>query len=1080
MHPRQLQQQMKRRNQIYGSRLCLAAVPTAAAVVASFFLLLLAPTAGAAAAGPIWTITSISQPTYFAPGDHSGHDQYLVTATNNGGGATNRSAITISDQLPAGLSLDKRAGVSGQDNAGNRVICSTGPTIKCTDAENVAPLQPGQVLAMTVHVDVAHGASAKLTNHVSVSGGGAATVSTSEATTLASTHARYRFQHVDGWAIEPNGNPDTQAGSHPWGLTTTFNLTTHLTSSGKIAPVGSARDIRVAIPAGVIGNPLAVPRCNAQELASSTSPCPNDAQVGVVAVLFADAATPVHEAVYNMVPPPGMPAQLGFHILTTNVYIDTSVRTGGNYGLDATLLNLPQALQLAGSTLTLWGTPGDPSHDIERCRDMYSGACSTPTPYKGRVEPFMTLPTACLGPQKTTFRSNSWQKSARFASASFLSHNNQGHPVGASGCNRLPFSPSLTVKPTTNRADSPAGLIVELKLPYLASANGLAEAELKDATVTLPRGMSVSPPAAERRKACSEAEIGLHNARKPTCPRASVIGSVEIETPLLRVPLSGAVYLAAQRKNPFRSLLAIYLAARAHGVQVKLAGHVIANRKTGQLTTRFSDNPQLPFTDLKLSLSGGPRAPLAMPDLCRTYVTNSSLTSWSSTGAQSPSSSFKVSSGCVSGFKPSFRAVARNTTAGAFTAFSVSFWRDDQDQFFSGLSVNLPEGLLAKLAGVKLCTTRKLAAAAASSGKAERAHPSCPASALVGHAETAAGPGPSPFRLPGNVYLTGHYKGAPYGLAVVVPAVAGPFDLGTVVVRQALYIDPYTAQVDVVSDPLPNILKGIPLRIRRVRVDLDRPHFTVNPTSCQPMSVTARLSSTQGTKAMVASPFKAVHCSRLPFKPSLTIGLSGAGRTRSGDHPTLTSTLTQSRHQANLLSAKVTLPLSMALDPNNSRHVCPYKVAKKVRSGPVHCPANTIIGSATAVTPLLSRPLRGKVYFVQGIRFIHGQPVHTLPTLLIALRGQIALDLTAKTSVVGRGALVTTFPAIPDAPVSRFTLTIKGGPKGVLVITGNHINICRKPQIAHSALRAQNGKTRKRPIKMATPCGKAASRRSGA
>ncbi|MBV9166190.1 MAG: hypothetical protein JO342_08550 [Solirubrobacterales bacterium] len=315
---------------------------------------------------------------------------------------------------------------------------------------------------------------------------------------------------------------------------------------------------------------------------------------------------------------------------------------------------------------------------------------------------------------------------------------------------------------------------------------------------------------------------------------------------------------------------------------------------------------------------------------------------------------------------------------------------------------------------------------------------------------------------------------------MVLPAVAGPFDLGTVVVRQALHIDPYTAQVDVVSDPLPHILKGIPLRVRRIRVVLDRSHFTLNPTSCRPESVTGALASTQGTKANVASPFKLVGCSRLSLKPSLTIGLSGAGRTRSGDHPTLTSVLTQPQHEANLLAAKVRLPLALALDPHNSQHVCPYKVAKKVRSGRVHCPASTIVGSASAVTPLLSRPLHGKVYFVQGIRFVHGHPIHTLPTLLVPLRGQIALDLTAETSVAGSGALVTTFPAIPDAPVSRFTLTISGGRKGVLVITGNHLDICRKQQFAHSALGAQNGKRRHQRIEVATPCGKTIAQRSGA
>ncbi|MBV9166189.1 MAG: hypothetical protein JO342_08545 [Solirubrobacterales bacterium] len=725
------------------------------AALCALLFFALASKAGAVTPGPIWMITSVSQPTRLAHGERSGQQHYLVTATNNVGASTNGAAITISDRLPVGLELDAAAAVSGQDDAGNSVKCSGRSTVTCIDAENVARLQPGQVLVMTAPVRVAPKAPAEVTNRVSVSGGGAPRASSREATKISSAPARYGFEHVDGWATEPNGTPDTQAGSRPWGLTTTFDLTTHLTSSGNLAPVGSARDVSVAIPPGVIGNPSVVPRCNAQQLASSTSPCPTDSQVGVVAVLFADAPLPVHEAVYDMVPPPGMPAQLGFHILTTSVYIDTSVRTGGNYGLDATLRNLPQSLQLAGSTLTLWGIPGDPSHDTERCRTLFTGACSKPTPYKGAVEPFVTLPTACLGPQKTIFRSNSWQKSGRVQSGSFVSHDNHGHPVGITGCGRLPFAPALTAKPTVTRADSPAGISVDLRLPDLNSPKGLAEAQLKDATVTLPRGMSLSPPAAEGRKACSEAQIGLVDASKPTCPASSVIGSVDIKTPLLAHPLTGGVYLAAQGRNPFGSLLAIYLAAHSDGVQVKLAGHVVPNRKTGQLTTTFADNPQLPFTDLRLSLSGGPRAALAMPDSCRTYVTKSSLSPWSGTKAQSPSARFRVSAACVSGFKPSFRADARKTAAGAFTAFSVSFSRGDQDQFFSGLSVKLPVGLLAKLAGVKLCNDRELAAAAAASGRVERAHPACPSSARVGYAETASGPGPSPLRLPGNVYLTG-------------------------------------------------------------------------------------------------------------------------------------------------------------------------------------------------------------------------------------------------------------------------------------------------------------------------------------
>ena len=391
----------------------------------------------------------------------------------------------------------------------------------------------------------------------------------------------------------------------------------------------------------------------------------------------------------------------------------------------------------------------------------------------------------------------------------------------------------------------------------------------------------------------------------------------------------------------------------------------------------------------------------------------------------------------------------------------LSFSRADTDQGLSGLSVTLPPGLLARPAGVPLCSD-----ADANAG-------TCPSDSQVGTVRIASGAGSDPFFLPGMVYLTGPYKGGPYGLAVVTPAVAGPLNLGTVVVRQSIQINPTNTQVTVVSDPLPTILDGIPLRLRRVDVTLDRPGFMINPTSCNATLLTATLTSTGGLSAPVSSRFQVGDCAGLGFSPKLKLGLTGKHQTRSGRHPTLTATLTTRSGQANLSTAKVTLPLSLALDPKNSQHLCPYAVAQAVHGGAVGCPASSIVGSASAVTALLSNPLSGPVDLVQGIRISHGQQIRTLPSLLIPLRGQLALDLRATTSVNSAGKLVTTFSSIPDAPVSKFTLTISGGRRGLLVITGRGRNICSAPQVATATLGAQSGKSEALTMKLSKPCGKA-------
>jgi len=498
-------------------------------------------------------------------------------------------------------------------------------------------------------------------------------------------------------------------------------------------------------------------------------------------------------------------------------------------------------------------------------------------------------------------------------------------------------------------------------------------------------------------------------------------------------------------------------------VTIKLSGQIQANASTGQLTVAFDQNPPLPFSDLNVSLFSGPLAPLANPESCGTFTTTSDISSYSAPGSgpdATPSSSFDIT-GCTTPtpFAPTFTAGTTNPTAGAYSPFTLTFSRQDTDQELSSITATLPPGLFADVGSVPLCSD-----ADASAG-------TCSSASQVGTATVGSGAGTHPLFLSGQVYLTGPYNGGAYGLATVVPAVAGPYNLGTVVVRQSLRINPSNAQVTAVSDPFPTILDGVPLRIKTISLALNRPNFIVNPTSCSPQQITGTITSVGGASEAVSSPFQVGSCQELPFFPSLGIKLTGKGQTTSGKHPTLIAALKEPAGQANLASAKVTLPLSLALDPTNSNVVCPYAVAQAVHGGAVGCPTDTIVGSATAISPLLSKPLTGPVYLVQGIRFNkQGEQIRTLPTLLLPLRGQIALDLRATTSVNGAGQLVSTFSGIPDAAVSSFNLTINGGSKGILVITGRGRNICSARQTAGVTLGAHSGKLDSFNINVARPC----------
>jgi hypothetical protein len=859
----------------------------------------------------------------------------------------------------------------------------------------------------------------------------------------------------------------TQAGSHPYEMVTNVGFATD--ASG--APTDNIKDVKVGLPPGLIGNPTAVPRCPIAKLNVSggfgggSNGCPGDSQVGQLAISIPGGGA-LSVPLYNLLPPAGEPAQFGANILLANSFLDVTVNTGTGYGLTTTSSNISTLLPLVGIKVTLWGVPADPSHDADRfCADGTT-PCSTSAP----MTPFLTLPTTCTGPLQTTLAADAWDS----PQGDFV-HNTSTMP-GVTGCNLLSFNPSITARPDTTVADSPSGLDVDLHVPQAPNdPSALATPDVKNATVTLPQGFSLSPAAADGLQACSEAQFGLDNASEPTCPNASKIGTAEIDSPIQPDPLVGGIYFAQQNANPFGSTFAIYVATESDGVLIKLAANVQTNPVTGQITTTFTNNPQLPFTDFKLNFFGGSRAAFASPEGCGSFTTTSDVAPYSSpaSGADAtPSDSFAINSGCVGGFAPTFTAGTVSSQAGSFSPFDLSFSRSDTDQDLSGLTVNLPPGVSAKLAGIPECSDADIAQAQqpGRTGAREQQVNSCPASTQVGTVETAAGPGSDPFFLSGKVYLTGPFNGAPYGLVEIVPAVAGPLDLGVVVVRQSLNIDPTDAHVTVTSQPLPTILDGVPLRLRRVDVDLNRSGFTVNPTSCARMSISAALRSAGGVTANDSTRFQAAGCSSLAFSPKLKLSLTGKGKTRSGDHPTLTANLTQKAGQANIKSAKVTLPLSLALDPNNSKHVCAFATAQAVHGGAVGCPTSTVVGTASAKTPLLSQQLTGKVYLVQGIRTnAHGQQIRTLPSLLVPLRGQIALDLRAKTSV-SKGKLVTTFPTVPDVPVSSFKLNLSGGKKGLLVITGRGRSICGSKQTSAATLDAQSGKQESSSIAMATPC----------
>jgi hypothetical protein len=878
--------------------------------------------------------------------------------------------------------------------------------------------------------------------------------------------------------LDSNGAvvPSPQAGAHPYAQQIKFAFNTktanipsspdgYYPGSGTDPdPDGDAKTIVTNLPPGFIGNPQAAPRCEQRDFPplafGGYSRCATSAQVGVASVdigVSTGQQFPVgiyKTPVYNLVPPKGVVARFGF-VFVVPIVIDITVRTGSNYGITATVKNASETINIYATSLTLWGVPADPSHDAERFRSgqFFPGdANGQPLSAGLPLTPFLTNPAQCDAPLTTGLSVDSWQDPGKFLSYTST-------PILYQGCDRLTLKSSLDVTSTSARAGEPTGLAVDLNVDQPQAPNALGAPPLRKAVVTLPEGVTVSPSSADGLGACTSDQIGLKSDAEPTCPDNSKVGSVQIDTPLLDEPLTGSVYLAKPNANPFNSLVALYIVAKASGVLVKLPGQIMLDQKTGRIVSVFDNTPQLPFSRLHVAFKGGPRAPLSQAITCGAKTTSATLTSWAGQvvdvrgtytvgpGAGSPSCG-------PQGFAPQLTAGSLSSAAGASSPFSFRLTRSDADQQLSSVTTVLPEGLLANLKDVTLC--QEPAAAAGTCGPESQ----------IGQVTAGSGPGPSPFYINnGRAYLTAGYKGAPFGLSIVVRAIAGPFDLGDVIVRGALTIDPVTSKVTITTDPFPTILQGIPLQMRDVRLNVNRPGFMLNPTNCTAQTVDTTVVSTAGVKYSTSTPYRVTDCATLPFRPKLSLSLTGKGQTTDSKHPGVVAHLTQEINESRLGKVSVTLPLGLALDPDNAQALCkPEQALAKT------CPATSIVGRAKAIS-VLHEPLQGAVYFVEGIRIDpkSRRKIKTLPKLFIPLKGEgVEVDLNASSEVDLLERLVTTFDHIPDAPIRSVDLTITGGKHGILVVSGT--DVCKGTQNAQARMDGQNGKIADSKVLMVTPC----------
>jgi hypothetical protein len=1019
-------------------------------------------------------------------------DAYIITIVNDTDSSSG-GPVVVHDTLPAGLAVRTIAlawtGLQGEElgtgGSFGEALCKRA-TATC---ELPIAVEPDQRLEMLVYVTV-EGATGSLENKVEVSGEGTRTVAAHSNNEVSNASAVFGASSVKLFADHADGTPDFQAGDHPYELTTLLDLNSEFRRipTGGVAAnaVEDVKDVVVDLPMGFLGSSQAAPKCSLAQLASSDH-CPSGTAVGH---LFSSpqSSVSVDSPIYNMTPEHGFAAEFGYQDLLhgTHVLYANVVPTEAGYVLRTVGREVPQ-VPLTNIVVTFYGDPAEKDRSGQQPVSLF------------------TNPAACEGGTVTTgVYLDSWQHPGRIeadgapdlsdpnwvASSSRLAEQARApeesiEPGEITGCNDLTFAPrAVIVEPDTHAADSPSGLDVKIEVPQPESPGVLATPPLRNATVTLPAGLTLDPSVASGLGACTERQIGwlggsLTNftAAAPECPENSKIGSVSVQSPLLENTLSGSIYLANPNENPFGSLYAAYIVINdpATGVLVKIPGKVVADEQTGQVTGMFEDNPQLPFSLLTLHFFGGARGALATPETCGTFETSGTLVPWSAPDSGSGTaiaSSFVIGENCARTFSPAFAAGAGNTQAAGYTDFRMSFSRTDAESSLSRISVSLPPGVAAKISGTPLCSNEAVERAAGSTGAQETTEPSCPAGSQIGVVQAAAGPGPEPFVLGGKAYLTGPYNGGPYGVAVVVPAIAGPFDLGTVVVRASLRVDPTDAHVTVVSDPFPTILKGVPIRLRRVGIVINRSTFTFNPTDCNPLSTQASFTSVLNDVAVASAPFRVGGCHELQFKPSFQAATQGHTSKADGaslhvklvpphEGPQSTgassgSTSTGSSVQteeANIAKVKVELPKALPSQLKTLQKAC---TSAQFDANPAGCPEASIVGMAVARTPILNDPLSGPAYFVS-----HGN--EAFPQLIVVLQGEgVTVDLVGDTFISKAGITSSTFGSVPDVPVSSFELTLPQGKYSALSANGD---LCAEKLAMPTEFVAQNGAV----IKQSTP-----------
>lgn len=825
-----------------------------------------------------------------------------------------------------------------------------------------------------------------------------------------------------------------QAGAHP-DFTTNLELKTDPASApdatGQRAPYALVKDIGVELPPGLLANLNAVQTCSAVQFVSGATGqgCPFGSQVGV-AVIHAGLGFPLTVSIFNLeTAGEDEVARLGFFAYTVPAIVRLRLRSDSDYGVTAETVGISSVVALQAVKTTLWGDPSSSSHDTQRLTisESINGKTESPPRSSGREPvPFMTNPTTCGAPLEVGFTASSYQEPTRISRMSA----SLGEIVD---CPSLNFEPGLSLLPTSREAAAPSGADVALTIPQNEAVNGRATSQLRNTVVRLPEGVTIAAGAADGLDSCSAAQVG-YKVSPPGpahCPEAAKIAAVEIDSPSLSRPLEGAVYQRTPEPgHPVRA----WLVADDLGVHLKLPGEFELDPGSGGITSLLLEAPQLPLRRLELHFKGGARGVLATPSTCGTYRTAYKLTPWSGGADAEGEVPMTFDRSCGNGgFDPELSAGTVSPSAARFSPFIADLARSSGEQNLAGLRLTLPPGVVAKLAGVEVCPDVDAVA-----GR-------CSPVSQVGRMAVAVGPGSSPLWIPQPgkeplpIYLAGPFKGAPYSLVIKAPIQAGPFDLGTVVVRVAIRVDPDTAQISAISDPLPQLLEGIPVSYRQVHVDFDRPRFTLNPTNCDPMQVIGTATSALGAEAALASRFQVGSCARLGFKPMLRLRLSGG--TGRNAHPALRATLTMPKGGANISRARVLLPRSQFLETAHIRTIC-----TRVQSAAGVCPRAAIYGYARAFTPLLDRPLEGPVYLRSSS--------HELPDLVADLGGQVDIAVDGRVDSSGEGMGVA-FTGVPDVPISKFVLSMRGGRKGLLV---NSRNLCAGDYRAAVQMDGQNGK----------------------